>query len=312
MAPLRPLSMHAWPEIFVLGPTASGKTRLAVALANELNGAIISADSRQVYRQLDIGTGKDLHEYGSVPHFLINCVDAGAKFNVADYLSEVSSALKDIAQREKTPIICGGSGLYLQALIQGVDSHEIPVNSALRDRLLPLSKDELRAVLSQSALPDHFTPDVSTHKRLIRAIEISQWLQDHPNYEVPAPLCPNGLVFGLNPDRNLRRTRISERLTKRLEEGLVKEVSDLLANGLTADELIYYGLEYKYTTQYLLGEFDFDTYKSRLETEIHRFSKRQMTYFRKMEKDGIRIHWLESEDANGQLREIFQHLQPHF
>ena len=286
-------------EIVILGPTASGKTRLAVALAKEINGAIISADSRQVYRGLDIGTGKDLSEYGEIPYSLIDLVEAGDRFNISQYLSHVQAALSKIRESGLTPIICGGSGLYLQALIQGVDFSEVPVNEELRQKLYALSLTQLRQMLDGLEKPNGFQPDTSTAKRLIRAIEICHWISENPHYTPSPPLCPNAKVFGLAPALETRRQHISTRLHQRLQAGLVEEVDALLKKGLRAEQLIYYGLEYKYTTLYLQGNIDYTEFVDKLETEIHRFAKRQMTYFRKMEKDGIAVHWLNPDYTSG-------------
>lgn len=283
-------------EIIILGPTASGKTRMAIKLAAKINGAIVSADSRQVYRRLDIGTGKDLSEYGEIPYYLIDVVAAGERFNISQYLAHVKNALAEIRQQGKTPIICGGSGLYIQALIQGVEYSEVPVDTDLRAELASYSIEALREKLAGLEKPSRFHPDISTAKRLIRAIEICIWMAENSHYQPQPPLCPYAKVFGLNPSLETRRARISRRLQHRLEEGLVDEVRALLEEGLTPDQLIYYGLEYKYTTLYLQGGLDYSEYIEKLETEIHRYAKRQMTYFRKMEKDGITIQWL-SENA---------------
>lgn len=291
-------------EIVILGPTASGKTRLAVALAEKIKGSILSADSRQVYRCLDIGTGKDIHEYGQIPYYLIDCVDAGERFNVSQFLDLAEKALREIHSLGRQPIICGGTGLYIKGLIQGFAYSEVPVNEDFRQILTQLSLQDLQIMLQKQHFPKDFQPDASTKKRCIRALEICQWIATHPEYKPEKPLCPNAKVFGLAPPRLSRRNHISDRLKLRVDEGLIDEVKGLLDSGLTPEQLIYYGLEYKYTTQYLLGQVDFNTFFNRLETEIHRFAKRQMTFFRKMEKDGIAIHWLKSETINEQVEEI--------
>ena len=295
--------------VIILGPTASGKTKLAVALAEQLNGGIISADSRQVYRRLDIGTGKDLDEYGAVPYRLIDVVDAGEKFDVAQYLKLTQKALMEFKSNGWRPIICGGTGMYIQALVQGVDSAVVPENPSLREQLKEWTREELLEKLVQSPKPANFTPDQSTQKRLIRALEICEWAARHPDYQPDPPLLPNARIFGLNPEREIRRQRISERLIQRLKTGLLDEVQGLLESGLTADQLIYYGLEYKYCTLYLTGQLDRKTFETKLETEIHRFAKRQMTYFRKMEKDGIRMHWLEQQSTDMQLSAVLDALK---
>lgn len=291
-------------EIVILGPTASGKTRLAVALAKKIKGSILSADSRQVYRGLDIGTGKDLHEFGEIPYYLIDCIDAGERFNVSRFLALAEEALTNIRDTGRQPIICGGTGLYIQGLIQGFAYSEVPVDEVLRQNLSLLSLHKLQQKLKEQEFPANFQPDTSTHKRCIRALEICQWMATHPEYKPEQPYCPNAKVFGLAPPRQSRRNHISDRLKLRLDKGLIDEVKGLLDAGLTPEQLIYYGLEYKYTTQYLLGELNFDTFFNRLETEIHRFAKRQMTFFRKMEKDGINIHWLTCETLPEQVEEI--------
>lgn len=291
-------------EIVILGPTASGKTRLAVALAEKIQGSILSADSRQVYRCLDIGTGKDIHEYGQIPYYLIDCVDAGERFNVSQFLGLAEKALTEIHSLGRQPIICGGTGLYIKGLIQGFAYSEVPVNEDFRQILTHLSLQDLQIMLQKQHIPKDFQPDTSTKKRCIRALEICQWIARHPEYKPEKPLCPNAKVFGIAPPRLSRRNHISDRLKLRVDEGLIDEVKGLLDSGLTPEQLIYYGLEYKYTTQYLLGQVDFNTFFNRLETEIHRFAKRQMTFFRKMEKDGIAIHWLKSETINEQVEEI--------
>lgn len=283
--------------IVILGPTASGKTRLAVELARHLRGAIISADSRQVYRGLNIGTGKDLDEYGDIPYYLIDIVDAGERYHIADYLRDAAGAFEEIYRQGRVPIICGGTGLYLQALLQGFPYSDVPTDAAIRHALADKTLAELQAELAQKQLPPDFRPDISTKKRLIRAIEIAEWTSRNPTYQAPKPLCPHAMVYGIAPDRESRRKAISKRLKKRLAEGLLEEVQGLLDTGLTADQLTYYGLEYKYCTLYLTGQLDRAQFLARLETEIHRYAKRQMTYFRKMEKDGIAIHWLDGADA---------------
>ena len=277
--------------VIILGPTASGKTQLAVEVARHTNGAIISADSRQIYRGMDLGTGKDLKEYGDVPYYLIDIREAGDTYHVSQYREDFHSALDTIRQQGKQAILCGGSGLYIQSVLQGFDYSVVPVNTLLRDMLEPLAIETLREKLLQLTLPGDFKADTSTKKRLIRAIEIAIWCQYQPLPPSSYPPVPAN-VFGINPAVEVRRQRITDRLSLRLELGLVEEVRKLLQSGLDPEKLMYYGLEYKYTTQYLLGEMDYDTFFARLNTEIHRFAKRQMTYFRKMEKDGVEIHWL--------------------
>ena len=283
----------------ILGPTASGKTRLAVEVARVMSGEIISADSRQVYRGMDIGTGKDLHEYKGqgfdVPYHLIDILPAGEKYNLNEFLRDTEKACNDIISREKLPIVCGGTGLYIHALLMGYGSTSIPVNDELRSRLNELEKEDLMIWFNDI---NHFIDipfDTSTRKRLIRSIEICEYLALFPDQveSVKHRRKFDAVVFGLNPSVELRRDRISKRLEQRLNEGLIEEVRGLLDSGLNSEQLIYYGLEYKYVTNYLTGILTFDEMKVKLETEIHRFAKRQMTFFRKMERDGIDIHWLD-------------------
>jgi tRNA dimethylallyltransferase len=289
----------SYPLLVILGPTASGKTRLAVHLAARLSGEIISADSRQVYRGMDIGTGKDLEEYEleseKVPYHLINILDAGEKYNLNEFVNDFTDVHRQVTESHKVPIVCGGTGLYIHALLQGYGFIKIPVDEVLRAELDTLTGDEL--LLRWNAMSSNaiFPADISTRKRLLRSIEVAEYLRENPQEVVNlnARQRFESVVFGLNPDVTLRRERISQRLQKRLENGLIEEVERLLAEGLAPEQLIYYGLEYKYVTQYLIGVMSFDAMKEKLETEIHRFAKRQMTFFRKMEKDGVKIHWLD-------------------
>ncbi|WP_266369163.1 tRNA (adenosine(37)-N6)-dimethylallyltransferase MiaA [Tellurirhabdus rosea] len=294
--------------IIILGPTASGKTRLAVQLAHRLNGEIISADSRQVYRDMDIGTGKDLDEYrvgdAPVPYHLINIVDAGTEYNLYEFQKDFHAALANIQQRKKLPVVCGGTGLYLEAVLKGHQFTAIPIDEAARRALESLPDEELHRIFRET--PSAYTPlaDTSTRKRLIRAIEISRHLQQHPDAATATtPELTDFLVVGLNPPVELRRERISRRLHERLRNGMIEEVETLLKRGIPAERLIYYGLEYKFITQYLTGDLDYDTLSSRLETAIHQFAKRQMTYFRKMERDGLPIHWLDGTRPTPELCE---------
>lgn len=287
------------PKIVILGPTASGKTRLAVQLANELDGEIISADSRQLYRGMDIGTGKDIVEYTigqtAIPYHLIDTLDAGEKYNVHRFQVDCEVAIDDIEKRGKQAIICGGTGLYLDAVLKDYQFTSIPVNPELRQEIEELDKEAL--LNYWLAHPSAYTEltDTSTRKRLIRAIEIADFLTRNPDFKINAnPIKEEFIVFGLNPNVEVRRKRITKRLHERVQQGLIDEVQKLLDSGLNPEQLIYYGLEYKYITLYLVGELSYTTMLTRLETEIHRFAKRQMTFFRKMERDGIHINWLQS------------------
>lgn len=294
---------HPPPIIAILGPTASGKTHLAVEVAKRTNGTIISADSRQIYRGMDLGTGKDLEEYGDVTHHLIDIRDAGETYHVAQYRKDFNQALNAIRKQGKQPILCGGTGMYIQSVLQGFDYSVVPVDTSLRDKLEPLTIENLRSKLSLLPLPAEFKADTSTRKRVIRAIEIATWCQHEALPPAPYPPAP-AVVFGINLPVGIRRQRITERLQSRLKLGLVEEVRKLLQNGVSPEQLMYYGLEYKYTTQYLLNNIDYNTFFARLNTEIHRFAKRQMTYFRKMEKDGVDIHWLGGHTVVDMAEEI--------
>ncbi|GAB3164298.1 tRNA (adenosine(37)-N6)-dimethylallyltransferase MiaA [Telluribacter humicola] len=298
------------PFIVILGPTASGKTHLAVQVAQRLGGEIISADSRQVYRGMDIGTGKDLAEYttsqGTVPYHLIDIVEAGEKYNVHRFQEDFGKMLNEIQQRGNPVIVCGGTGLYLDAILRGHQYTSIPIDEQLRLELNELTDEELSERFQSTSSSYSALADTSTRKRLIRAIEISTYLRVYPEHTPPAASAQvEYLAFGLNPPVDVRRDRISIRLRHRLEQGLIEEVEGLLQQGLIAEQLIYYGLEYKYLTEYLTGQLPYEHMVQRLETEIHRFAKRQMTFFRKMERDGIPIHWLPWEaDTSVQVEEI--------
>ena len=294
--------------IVILGPTASGKTHLATQLAHRIGGEIISADSRQVYRDMSIGTGKDLQEYlvdgKTIPYHLIDKLDAGEKYNVHQFRQDVLALLPQIQERGKVPILCGGTGLYIQALLQAHHYTEIPINEPLRQEWGTLSHEELVARFLE--IPSEFSAlaDTSTRKRTIRAIEIGTYLTQNPQHVFPKTAALDYRAYGLNPPVGIRRERITRRLHERMQNGLVEEVQRLLDRGISPDDLIYYGLEYKFVTQFLLGTLPYGTMLERLETEIHRFAKRQMTYFRKMERDGIEIHWLDSHAGSKEWVEI--------
>lgn len=280
--------------ILILGPTASGKTKLAVALAEKLNAEIISVDSRQVYRGMDIGTGKDIAEYGQIPYHLIDILPAGAKYNVTDFLEDFEKAYQAIKQKGKKVIACGGTGFYLHALLEARPYTQIPVNSSLRMQLEPQTKEELLDLLDRLEQPDDLKIDRSSKKRIIRALEIIDFISCHPSHILTSQPTYTAKVIGLNPDLECRRSRINQRLTQRLQEGMIEEVVTLHKSGLSYDDLAYYGLEYKYISLYLQGFMPYAEFVTKLQTEIHRYAKRQMTYFRKMEKDGIPIRWFSS------------------
>lgn len=287
-----PVDKSTTPVIAIVGPTASGKTRRAVSMARAINGEIISGDSRQVYRGMSIGTGKDIGEYGEVPYHLIDIADAGDKYNLHRYLKDARNALHDITLRGRRPIICGGTGLYVESLLNGLALPDVPENTELRERLEEKTLGELTHIL-QSMKQLHNVTDVDTCKRAIRAIEIQTYYIEHPEMAdntVPDPI--NSVVIGVDISRELRRQRITERLHRRLEEGMVEEIRRLIASGISADDLIYYGLEYKYVTEFVIGKLSYDEMVSQLQIAIHQFAKRQMTWFRGMERRGYHIHWL--------------------
>ena len=297
--------------ITILGPTASGKTPLAAALAYEIGGEIISADSRQVYRRMDIGTGKDLADYtvqGSsaseatksmtgfrVPYHLIDICEPGTKYNLFQYQQDFFDAYHDIIGRGVTPILCGGTGLYIEAVLKGYQLSPVPQNPELRQRLEGKSLEELTQMLvelkAKNGSTMHNKTDVDSCQRAIRAIEIEEY-----NLHTPTPkreLPPiDSLIIGVDIDREARREKITRRLKARLEEGMIDEVKGLMAEGIPAEDLIYYGLEYKFVTEYITGQLTYDEMFSRLEIAIHQFAKRQMTWFRGMERRGFTIHWI--------------------
>lgn len=287
--------MRNYESVVIIGPTASGKTNKAVALARCLSGEIISGDSRQVYRGMNLGTGKDLEDYGDVPYHLIDICEAGEKYNLHRYLYDFNTAYKDIRERGKYPIICGGTGMYVENAIAGVKTPEVPENPVLRKDLSSLSLSQLKDLLSSYKTLHNIT-DVDTVKRAIRAIEIAEYYKQHPEESESAdrnrvkPL--NTLVIGIDIPRERRRERITERLHSRLEAGMLDEVKELLKSGIPAEDLIYYGLEYKYLTLCAIGEISYDRMVNELEIAIHQFAKRQMTWFRGMERRGIHIEWL--------------------
>lgn len=282
--------------IAILGPTASGKTPFAAALANVLDTEIISADSRQIYRGMDLGTGKDLIDYTvngkQIPYHLIDIADPGYKYNVFEYQRDFLTAYETIKQKRKLPVLCGGTGLYLESVLKGYKLLPVPENPELRARLADKSLEELTGILQQYKTL-HNTTDVDTAKRAIRAIEIEEYYAHTPVDERTFPQL-NSLIIGVDIDRELRREKISRRLRQRLDEGMVNEVRRLIEQGIQPDDLIYYGLEYKYLTLYVIGKLTYEEMYQELEIAIHQFAKRQMTWFRGMERRGFTIHWMDA------------------
>lgn len=288
--------MGKYDLITILGPTASGKTSLAAALAYDLNAEIISGDSRQVYRKMDLGTGKDLDDYivngKQIPYHLIDIVDAGYKYNVFEFQRDFLKVYNDICSRNIIPILCGGTGMYIESVLRGYRLLPVPENPALRESLADKSLQELTVILS-SYKELHNTTDVDTVKRAIRAIEIEEFYKQQ-NVEARSFPVLNSLIIGVDIDRELRREKISNRLRQRLDNGMIKEIEDILNSGVSADDLIYYGLEYKYLTLYVTGKLSYEEMFHSLEIAIHQFAKRQMTWFRGMERRGFTIHWIDA------------------
>ena len=286
--------MDRYEMITVLGPTASGKTALAVALADCLGGDVVSADSRQVYRRMDIGTGKDLSDYtvngNSVSYHLIDIAEPGTKYNLFQYQTDFLEVYRNMQAANRLPVLCGGTGLYLESVLKGYRLIPVPENPELRKTLEGKSLSELTDIL-KGYKQLHNTTDVDTVKRAIRAIEIEECYRQTPVSQKEFPEI-SSLVIGIDVARDIRRRNISERLRRRLDSGMVEEVENLLAEGIPAEDLIYYGLEYKYVTLYLTGRLEYRYMLSELEVAIHQFAKRQMTWFRGMERRGINIHWL--------------------
>ena len=285
----------------ILGPTASGKTSLATVVASRLNGEIISADSRQVYRRMDIGTGKDLADYvvdgKRIPYHLIEISEPGTKYNLFEYQQDFLEAYQGIIQRGTFPILCGGSGLYIESVLGGYKLSPVPQNPELRRRLEGKSLEDLCVILEQLKARNHSAmhnkTDVDTAQRAIRAIEIETYNLEHPtdNREFPKI---DSLIIGVNIDRNNRREKITARLRQRLSHGMVEEVKALMNSGIPPENLIYYGLEYKFVTEYLIGKTSYEEMFKGLEIAIHQFAKRQMTWFRGMERRGYTIHWIDA------------------
>lgn len=283
--------------ITILGPTASGKTSLAARLAEKIGGEIISADSRQVYKGMDIGTGKDIADYGTVPYHLIDICDAGTKYNLFQYQQDFHKAYSEIQLKGAYPILCGGTGLYIESVLKGYDLSPVPQNPALRESLANKSLEELTTILidlkSKSGTMMHNSTDVDTAQRAIRAIEIESYNVEHPlpKRELGAI---DSVIIGVDIDRDERRRKITSRLKARLDEGMVDEVKGLLGKDIKPEDLIYYGLEYKYVTEYCIGKLTYEEMFNGLEIAIHQFAKRQMTWFRGMERRGFSIHWIDA------------------
>lgn len=281
--------------IAVVGPTACGKTRRAVQIATTFNGEILSADSRQVYCNMDLGTGKDLDEYGNVKYHLIDICPPGSRYNLHKYLRDFNHAYADVRAHGKRPVICGGSGMYVEHALNGISLPDVPENSELRHSLAAKSLDQLAAMLA-GYKQLHNVTDIDTKARAIRAIEIQEYYLHHPEETESAsrqgakPI--DALIIGLDIPREERRARISSRLKQRLDNGLIREIRHLLNSGIDAEDLIYYGLEYKFVTLHVMGELSYQEMFTQLETAIHQFAKRQMTWFRGMERRGSTIHWL--------------------
>lgn len=288
--------MNNYELITIIGPTASGKTAFAAALAARLDTEIISGDSRQVYRSMDIGTGKDLADYvvdgKQIPYHLIDICNPGDKYNVFEYQHDFHKAFEEIRKKGKLPILCGGTGMYIESVLRGFKLLDVPQNPSLRESLKGKSLAELEQILASYKVL-HNKTDVDSVQRAIRAIEIEEFYKtEAPDKREYAPI--NSLIIGVDIDRELRREKISRRLRARLDEGMVDEVRAILATGVKPEDLIYYGLEYKFLTLYIIGQLTYDEMVSQLEIAIHQFAKRQMTWFRGMERRGLHIHWLDA------------------
>lgn len=292
--------------ITIIGPTASGKTGRAVSLARKIGGEIISGDSRQVYRDMDLGTGKDLEEYGEIPFHLIDICNAGEKYNLHRYLKDFNEAFTQIKSKGKYVILCGGTGMYVEAALSGITLPDVPENKVLRESLKGKSLDELARIL-KGYKQLHNVTDIDTEKRAIRAIEIEEYYRQNPvaasagDRRKSKPL--KSLIIGIDVPRDVRRKRISERLDRRLELGMIDEIRKILNNGVIPEDLLYYGLEYKFLTLHVLGKLSFDEMHRQLEIAIHQFAKRQMTWLRGMERRGFKINWLPFDLSEDEFNE---------
>ncbi len=294
--------------ITVLGPTATGKTSFAAHLALKIDAEIISADSRQIYRGMDIGTGKDLEDYTiekvKIPYHLIDIHDAGYEYNLYEYKNDFIKVYKDIQARKKKVILAGGSGLYLEAVLADYELYNAPINKELREQLKDKELEELITILKNTEIKLHNSTDLTSKKRVIRAIEIAK-TENKEQFRNDLELKP--LIFGINFERKIVKKRITERLNARLKEGMIAEVEKLHESGLSFEKLKYYGLEYKFIAQYLNKEINYNDMKQKLNSAIHQFSKRQMTWYRRMEKNGFKIHWLEGlKSMNEKLEEALK------
>ena len=283
--------------LIITGPTASGKTSLAAMVADGVGGEIISADSRQVYRRMDLGTGKDLNDYSvggkQIPYHLIDIAEPGYKYNVFEYQRDFLKVFSGLKERNVFPVVCGGSGMYIDSIVKGYRLFEVPPDTSLRHSLEKKTMEELTEILA-TYRKLHNTTDIDTKKRVIRAIEIEHFNSTSKEKQTSFPDLKS-LIIGISVDRESRRRNISARLRQRLVEGMVEEVKRLLDEGLSEESMIYYGLEYKYITMFLMGRLSYDEMVHNLETAIHQFAKRQMTWFRGMERKGIKIHWIDGE-----------------
>lgn len=288
-------TQHLSPDflLIILGPTASGKTKIAVRLADHYDGEIISADSRQVYQRLNIGSGKDLQDYGNIPYHVIDVCQPSDRYAVNNFRTDFTNAYKAIRARDRQAILCGGTGSYIQAVLQDQPYSRIPVCDDFHRQHSEQSLADLIVSVQQYPLPSDFSIDFSSKKRVIRAIEIMEYLKKHPLPHATTQPIREYLMIGLKPELQQRRNLIENRLNQRLDEGLIQEVEELLESGITPQRLEWLGLEYKYASYYLKGILSKADFKKKLNTEINRFAKRQMTYFRKMEKDGLVIHWFQ-------------------
>lgn len=294
--------------IVVLGPTASGKTTFAVNLAYCLKSEIISADSRQIYKEMNLGTGKDLIDYTihneNIPYYLIDILDAGCKYNVYEYQRDFVTVFKNLTEKNMVPILCGGTGMYIEAVLKNYNLVEVPINEELRTRLNIFSDAELIKTLAEKK-PLHNVSDTTIRERTIRAIEIADFHENNSKNISEKPQI-NPIIFGIRYNREIERINITQRLQQRLEDGMIKEVELLLKNGVNATNLMYYGLEYKFLTLHVTGEISYKEMFEKLNTAIHQFAKRQMTWFRKMEKNGAKIHWIDGSETTKNKIEIAQ------